>query len=300
MDGPWITILDLVDRLSASYAQRAQLSGGVRSRLFCYLARTHREFEGWAAANLERVVAAGRSDAEHLDATWIPNLIDPSHRPRSSRRKPYDVVFFGSLGYRPNVEALNWLAEGYPAAYELKVLVAGHAPSDEVRNLCQERGWALAEDYPSNHWLAEQATVAVAPLRSTAGIQNKVLEAATMGLPQVVAPAALAGLHEGFPALVADSPGEFVRSVLELVADAPQRRKLAEDAWAYAHKHYTTDAWVPTLWRLVEAEVAVPPRWASADRVASPSTRSDTNSGPEVTERLVEEPTCTQAAKGTE
>jgi hypothetical protein len=92
-----------------------------------------------------------------------------------------------------------------------------------------------------------------------------------MGLPQVVAPAALAGLHEGFPALVADSPGEFVRSVLELVADAPQRRRLAEDAWAYAHKHYTTDAWVPTLWSLVEAEVAVPPRWASGDRVASTS-----------------------------
>ena len=82
----------------------------------------------------------------------------------------------------------------------------------------------------------------------------------------------LAGLHEGFPALVADSPGKFVQSVLELVADAGQRRRLAEDAWAYAHEHYTTDAWVPTLWRLVEPEGATAPRWVSPRRVASVST----------------------------
>ena len=260
LDGPWVTVLDLVDRLSASYRQRASLSKGARARAFSSLAHAHERFEEKIIGTDVRAVAAGLGDAERMGVTWIPNLVDPTALPADTHDKPFDVVFFGSLGYRPNVEALNWLAEGRPAAVaNLRVLVAGHAPSDEVRSLCARRGWSLVEDYPSNEWLAEQASVAIAPLRSTAGIQNKVLEAATIGLPQVVAPAALAGLQDGFPALVADTPDEFVARTLELVHDAAGRARLAEDAWSYTHRHYTTDAWVPELWRLVNDGDAVSP-----------------------------------------
>jgi hypothetical protein len=263
LEGPWVTVLDLVDRLSMSYRQRAGLaSNGAKRRLLTTLAASHERFESVARERVPNVVAAGWGDSAHLGATWIPNLVDPSRRPDQVTGKPYDAVFFGSLGYAPNVEALLWLAEGRPTDANLRVLVAGHAPTEEVRSLCRERGWKLVEDYPSNHWLASQATISLAPLRSTAGIQNKVLEAAALGLPQVVAPPALAGLAEGFPAVVAETPDEFVARARGLVDDLAGQARLADDAWAYAHENYTVDAWIPTLWQLVNPSEEVSPAWS--------------------------------------
>ena len=270
VDGPWVPILDLVDRLSMSYRQRAGLaSNGAKRRLLTLLAAAHERFEGTARDRVDNVVAAGWGDAAHLGATWIPNLVDPSRRPGQVTGKPFDAVFFGSLGYAPNVEALRWLAEGRPTAADLRVLVAGHAPTDEVRNLCRKRGWKLVEDYPSNHWLASQASISLAPLRSTAGIQNKVLEAASLGLPQVVTPPALAGLADGFPAVVAETPAAFVARARSLVDDLAGQARLADDAWAYAHEHYTVDSWLPTLWQLVNPDNEVAPAWWTGGNAGS-------------------------------
>ncbi len=263
-DGPWVTILDLVDRLSLSYRQRAELATSrPKAELMKRLAAAHQRFEDGARERCENVVAAGWGDSAHLGATWVPNLVDPSQRPGSSVTKPYDAVFFGSLGYAPNVEALKWLSQSEAREVDLRVLVAGHAPTDEVKHLCRAQGWALVEDYPSNHWLAEQATISLAPLRSTAGIQNKVLEAAALGLPQVVAPAALAGMRDGFPAVVADSPDEFLVRARRLVDDIQGQRRLADDAWSYTHTHYTVDAWLPTLFEMVSPSDAVAPSWVN-------------------------------------
>ena len=264
VDGPWVPILDLVDRLSLSYRQRASLAtGGPKRLLLDRLATAHDHFEQQARDLVDDVVAAGWGDAAALGATWIPNLLDPAQRPTRERRKPYDAVFFGSLGYAPNVEALRWLAEGRPATgANLRVLVAGHAPTDEVRSLCEARGWGLVEDYPSNDWLVEQATISLAPLRSTAGIQNKVLEAAVLGLPQVATPPALAGLADGFPALIAETPEEFVAQARRLVDDQATQARLADDAWSYAHRHYTSDAWLPVLWELLHPFEETAPAWS--------------------------------------
>ncbi len=267
-DGPWVTILDLVDRLGMSYRQRAEISPSrSKAAVLRRLAAAHEGFEADARSRCDNVVAAGWADSAHLGATWVPNLIEPSARPAAPAGKPFDAVFFGSLGYAPNVEALRWLAQSERSDADLRILVAGHAPTDEVKSLCQRQGWTLVEDYPSNDWLADQAVVSLAPLRSTAGIQNKVLEAAALGLPQVVAPAALAGMRDGFPAVVADTPDDFLDRARTLVEDVSGRQQLAEDAWSYTHHHYTADAWLPVLWDLIHPTDERAPAWVTQPAV---------------------------------
>ena len=127
-----------------------------------------------------------------------------------------------------------------------------------------ESGGLTGEDL-----LADQAVVSLAPLRSTAGIQNKVLEAAALGLPQVVAPAALAGMRDGFPAVVADTPDDFLDRARTLVEDVSGRQQLAEDAWSYTHHHYTADAWLPVLWDLIHPTDERAPAWVTQPAVES-------------------------------
>ena len=112
-------------------------------------------------------------------------------------------------------------------------------------------------DYPAGSWLRSQAKVAIAPLQSTSGIQNKVLEAAAMGLAQVVTPAALAGIGTELPCRVATSPGAMVQAARELVDDDAVRVDLADRARRYVGQHYSVDAWVPLLERLIERTARV-------------------------------------------
>ncbi|MEM8924378.1 MAG: glycosyltransferase [Actinomycetota bacterium] len=255
--GPWPVIIDLVDRLSLSYRQRARFVGGPRAALLNGLARSHRLFEDRIMeddAVSHPVVMAGRRDAEDTGAVWLPLVMDPpvlcTPPPVDP---PHDVVFFGSLSYPPNVEALERLAEGRPTEAGLRVLVAGRRPPARVENLCREHGWSLEADFASLRWLAEQAAVAVAPLRSTAGIQNKLIDAALAGMPQVVTSESLAGLAPGFPCMVADEPTELVAEARRLLVDDERRCELATAAFDHVAANYSVSRWLPLFERLIAA-----------------------------------------------
>ncbi len=78
-----------------------------------------------------------------------------------------------------------------------------------------------------------RAAVAVAPLDTAHGVQNKVLEAVAAGLPAVVTPA----VHEGLPdavrpaCLVASDAAGFAEAIAQLLAlSAEKRRALASRA----------------------------------------------------------------------
>ena len=253
LDGPWVTVVDLVDRLSESYRQRAEIRSGWRRPLLRMLAGRHEKVERTLSRSEHRVVAAGWSDADAVGGEWFPIPVDRAEQvevalERSSRA--YDAVFSGTLSYEPNIDALRWFASEGPYD-DLRVLVAGHRPTDEVRRLCAEQRWDLVEDYPDRQWLAAQAHVAIAPLRSTAGIQIKVLEAATIGMPQVVAPAALAGLAPGLPCVIADGPVAFAAAVRDLVADPQRRAQLGHASRAEMLSKYLAECWTASFEQLV-------------------------------------------------
>ena len=204
--------------------------------------------------SLDRLVLAGQAEADELQALWLPNLVDAESRPDQPAETPYDVVFFGSLSYEPNVEALAWLDAADTDWSGLRMLVAGRRPAPAVRSLCEANGWALVEDFPSTYWLRSQATVAISPLQSASGIQNKVLEAAAVGLAQVVSPQALAGIGGDLPCLVARTPNAMVDSVRELLDDDAERSRLADRAWRFVRDNYSVDRWLPVFERLIERQ----------------------------------------------
>lgn len=247
--GPWTTIVDVVDPLSVSYRQRANIDGGPKALALRVLAASHERFEGAARQYGDHLVAAGRTDAERLDAVWLPNVIDKPPTLTLDRSPTFDVVFFGSLGYPPNVEALRWFAQADTSS--MRVLIAGSSPGSDIKALCEQNHWTLAENYPDNSWLAAQARLAMAPLQSTAGIQNKVLEAAAIGLPQVATPAALAGVDDTFPAVIADTPDDFVSALHRLLSTPREATELARDAQDFVRQRYSTDAWLSVFERLV-------------------------------------------------
>ena len=250
-----IEVLDFVDRLSSAYRDRDEVVRGRARRLgFRFLSWSHRGFEqGPPIASIQRV-AAGLGDAATLGALWLPIPMQNPSGVRDSE-PDHDLLFFGSLGYPPNVAAVRRLARVWPVLSArrpgLSLLLAGAQPGREVRSIATAHGWDLIEEFTDVSALCSRARLAVFPLEHAAGIQIKVLEAAAAGLPQVVSTTALQGFAAGFPAVAVSDDDGLVEAVLRLMDDPAARRRLAESAKRHVHERYGIERWRPVVARIL-------------------------------------------------
>ncbi len=240
-----VAILDLVDRLSVNYRDRAALSDSRRGAV------AYRTL-GAAMERAERhrrsgivTTAAGRADAEALGALWVPNVV--AMPPEQPVVPDHDLVFFGNLAYPPNIAAVERLAEWWPELQRRRpgttLLVAGRSPAPRVRAATAAMGATLEDGYDEPFAVARRGRVAVAPLAHAAGIQNKVIEAAAAGVPQILSSEAASGLPEGFPCEVADEGRSFSEATQALLTNDDRRRELAAGARQAACSMLTPRPW---------------------------------------------------------
>lgn len=268
-------LVDLVDRLSESYRQRAAVDRRlVRRAGWKLLGYSHARTESWVRGERRwPTVAAGRADAALLGAAWLPMTIgdacfDDEHDEhdgddRSGMR--WDVLFTGTLDYPPNVAAVRALAqEIMPVVREARpgatLCVAGRRPTPEVRHLVDSIGADLVEGFDDYRELAVSARVAVAPLVHATGFQIKVLDAVRTRRPQVVTPVVASGFDPELPMRVAPVGPSFAEEIVRLLDHPSDAASLASAAWEHARVCYSTEHWVGEVRRRLDETLAHRPR----------------------------------------
>lgn len=239
-------VLDFVDQLSSSYSDRAAIVRGapVRARGFQLLAAAHRRFEQHRPTV---AVAAGWRDAERLGSgvEWVPIVLEPEPAIAPSPAPDSDVLFFGNLAYPPNVAGVRNLARlwGRFPGRGPTVTIAGASPTPEVVAIVKQMGWRLEANFPALRALCSRSKIAVVPLAHAAGIQIKVLQAAMLGLPQVLTAEAASGLDPLFPCARAQSDDEVVAEVSRLLDHSAEASALGEAARGHMLGLYSPAAW---------------------------------------------------------
>jgi len=203
-------VLDMVDVDSIKWSALAQSCGFPMSWVYGREARCLSRFE--SAIAMRAAVTILTTEAERSDLQKIaPDArvvvigvgVDRDYYRRPlPHEKPANptVIFCGVMNYAPNTEGIQWFVKDvWPAVRaklpraELKIV--GASPTGAVKNLKDRaKGIAVTGTVPDVRPFLWASSVAIAPLMTARGVQNKVLESIAAGLTAVVTPAVAKGL----------------------------------------------------------------------------------------------------------
>ena len=243
-------ILDALDSMTLRMRRNVEVERPPRKWLFREELRRVAGYERTVGAVVDRVLVASDRDRDSFAGAAVavvPNGVDAERfRPDAARTRPGTIVFSGTMSYGPNVRAAVWFArECFPRVRadvpEARFVVAGAAPTREVRRLGELPGVEVTGFVPAMADTLNTGSVAIAPMQSGAGIQNKVLEAMACGRAVVTTTIGLGGIEArpDVELVVADGAEEFAGAVSRLLRDEGRAGELGLNARARVLERYT-------------------------------------------------------------
>lgn len=159
----------------------------------------------------------------------------------------YNLVFVGSMHWEPNKDAIRWfikkvmpLIRGRIKNKNIRLIVVGSFMSKEIYRLNNGvdicvRGFI--EDL-SEVWL--DTDIFIAPIRLGSGVNVKIIEAMSYGIPVVTTSKGAEGLKAsaGEHFVLSNTPKEFAKSIKSLIDNLDMRRLLSIKAREYVFEHH--------------------------------------------------------------
>ncbi len=268
-------VMDLVDVDSAKWEQYAREASGVHRWLYAREGRRVAAAERAIARHVDAVTLVSESEAalfrarvrEGCPVVAVANAVDDPFLERAWRppapERPPTLCFMGAMDYRPNVDAVVWLArEVLPrvrtAFPRLLFRVVGGRPARAVRRLAARGEVSLAGYVPDVLPELAAAHLFVAPLRIARGVQNKVLQALAFGMPVVATPQALEGIdaRPGYHLAVAEGPERFAEALLDYLRDPARAWSAGRAARRHMARRYRWEQVLGPLAAVVAGETA--------------------------------------------
>ena len=257
-------LFDSVDCISWYLQQQWHTARNPLQKAFVYTElKKMRRFEPQSLGTFDEVVITSAHDRECLIALGVgsqrirvvPNGVDTDYfAPPNAPRERDSLVFCAKLDYYPNSQAIvSFCREVLPLIWEsrpqVRLTIVGNNPPRAVCDLNADKRITVRGYVPDIRPYLGLASVALAPLRVAAGMQNKVLEALAMGTPMVATPGSCRPLQveDGTHLLIAEDAQDYAGAVLKLL-EAPQfALKLGGAGRQYVEQHHSWAAAAHTL-----------------------------------------------------
>jgi sugar transferase (PEP-CTERM/EpsH1 system associated) len=241
-------ILDLTDVVSGEIARSLPYRRGSTRWLLAREARRIAAYEGRVAALVEEVWVVSEAERRALGerapgaaVRVVPNGVDGDRfRPRGVASVAGRLLFVGNMDVAHNIDAARFLARQVLPRVRRRVpdatlRLVGAGGGRRVAGLAARAGVEWVGFVPDLQEELERAAVFVAPLRFSAGLQNKVLEAMAAARPVVTTVRVQEGLDAvpGRHLLV----GEDAETLADQVARLLVRPDLGAELGRAAREH---------------------------------------------------------------
>ncbi len=179
----------------------------------------------------------------------IPNGVDTDFfTPSEQQAEPNSLVFTGMMGYVPNNDGICYFIDHVLPLVrqkipDIKLYVVGKNPPASVRKRASDNiiVTGFVDDVrPYVH----RSSVYVVPLRMGGGTRLKVLEALAMKKPVVTTSIGCEGIEvvNNEHLLIADKAKDFAESVIKLLKDKKEVKRLSDNGYELIDKKYKWSA----------------------------------------------------------
>jgi len=249
-------VLDLIDSMQLNFKRRVDIAQAPKKWLFQEELRRLTYFEKDISNEFNRLIVVSNKDKEYIasaNVDVVPLGIDTERfTPGKASVEDPTIIFTGNMFYGPNVHAVKWFTENCFFRIQKKIpnvafIIAGNGPPYDIRELGNKPGITVTGFVESMPDMLKKATLAIAPMQSGSGMQFKILEAMSCGLPVVTNTLGLGDIKamDKVELLLAETADDFVERVVECLTCKESAQKIGASAREFVlNQHsweHTTD-----------------------------------------------------------
>ena len=243
--------IDYMDALSKGLERRITISKFWQKPFVKMESQRMKRFENLAFEFFNNHIIISSSDRDEIahinnkNIEIIPNGIDSNYFKKITTNKIYDLIFIGNLSYIPNIEAAKYISKTIiPILKEkipnIRILISGSNPSKKVLRLANKNikisGWVddIRETYCSGK-------VFFAPMNLGSGLQNKLLEAMSLGIPCITSNLcneSLGGTHMK-NIIIGNSAEEYISQILNILSNSELISDIGKNGSEYVNKKFS-------------------------------------------------------------
>ena len=202
----------------------------------------------YVCSDADRVALKHHCPAELVVLPNAVHMPEPQpDRPRRSPTEPFRFLFFGTMGYYPNLDAVQWFCR------EILPILRGIAPRPFEVVIAGSNSAGLFPDLPEVRCLGavpavapvyESADAAIVPLRAGGGTRIKILEAFSYRRPVVSTAIGAEGIRATpeVDILLGDSAQDFAARCAQLMRDRDLADRLAENGLRLVRHAYSAES----------------------------------------------------------
>jgi polysaccharide biosynthesis protein PslH len=245
-------VIDFVDSISLNLNRTIHTKKSLANPVIRWEANNIHKMEQLASYQYDAGIFISEVDKNNVSLnrrtlTSIANGVDLDYFSfQNELTRDNNLIFVGNMSYAPNREGVKYFINNiYPLIKErlkdFTLYVVGRNPTKDLIRLCEKYENIVVtgevEDVRKYLW---KSKLFVCPLKMGAGLQNKVLEAMSCGIPVITTSIVndpIGAIH-GKNIVVCDQDKEFADSVLQLLSDSPRLEKVRTEARRFVEHNF--------------------------------------------------------------
>ena len=245
--------IDAVDSMTLNFYRRMKSTSNLFFRLIIrieYLRLQTYEKVLLSKKNIKKIFLVSPIDKSYFPenlAINIPLGVNINNFPIRKRIITNDIIFFGNLNYFPNVNAIHWFViQCWPKIVKklpkTKLLIVGSNPEASIKRLQTDK-IIVTGRVPSINDYLQNASISVAPLFDGSGMQNKILESMSCGVPVITTNIGFGGISSEAKDFISiyDDPKEFSDACIELILNKEKNYQFGYESRQFIEKNHCVE-----------------------------------------------------------
>ncbi len=243
--------IDFMDAFSIGMKKRGDIEKNPVKKFFLLSEyKRLKKYEAEVFDYFDRFSIISKQDANFInhirskEIVIVPNGVDfDSFYPRQEQKK-YDLCFMGNMSYPPNIEAIRYTIDHiFPLLIKqkpnIKFLIAGAKPAAYIKQL-QSENIDVIERFKHISDSIAMSRIMISPMVVSIGLQNKIIQAMAMKVPNVVSKSANNAVQAkpNQEILECEKPEDYVDSILSLMDNNELYNSIIDNAFQFVTIRY--------------------------------------------------------------